>query len=404
MTEVEAHNGCPVVTTDYRSDRGMSEIAELLNEDREKAPILRNESPGTPFWMVTRYDLAVEAAQMADVFGTEVITALTPEMGIELRPHNVQGEEHLQLRKVLNRMFSPAAIRKLEPLVRQRCVELIEGFAGRGSCDVVADFAFLYPTEMFLATLNLPMEDGMEMIHWVDIFINAAAKDGDKADIARASASINTYFNDAIDDRIANPRDPDEDFISRLLVAELDGEPMPREQIVTVCLSLMLAGLETTRAALGYIFHHLATHPDDRRRIVEDPALIPKAVEELLRLYPIVFQGGRLVKEDVEFHGCPMKKGDVLWVGFGQANADPRKFDEPDAFQFDRANVANHLAFGAGPHRCLGMHLARHELIIAMEEWHRRIPDYELVPDADLRERGGQLLLEALPLRWSVDV
>lgn len=392
--------GCPVVTTDYRSDRPMSEISALLGQDREKAPILRNESPGTPFWMITRHEHAVEAAQMPDVFGTEVITSLTPDMGIELRPHNVQGEEHLQLRKVLNRWFAPAAIRKLEPLVRRRCVELIEGFAGRGECDLVADFAFLYPTEMFLATLNLPMEDGLEMIHWVDVFINAAAKDGAKTEIARASEWIYGYFNAAIDDRIAHPRDAESDFITRLLSARTDGEAMPRQQVRTVCLSLMLAGLETTRAALGYIFHHLATHPDDRRRIAGNPALTPKAVEEFLRLYPIVFQGGRLVKQDVDFHGCPMKKGDVLWIGFGSSNTDPRKFDDPDEFRPDRGNVGNHLAFGLGPHRCLGMHLARHELVIAVDEWHARIPDYELATDAPLVERGGQLLLESLPLRW----
>jgi len=379
----------------------MFEISKLLKADRENGPVLRNESPGTPFWMLTQYEHTVEAAQMHEAFGTEVITALTPEMGIELRPHNVQGAEHLQLRKVLNRWFSPAAIRKLEPLVRQRCVELIDGFASRGECDLVGDFAFLYPTEMFLATLNLPLEDGMEMIHWVDIFINAAAKDGDKSEIAAASEWIFGYFNKAIDDRIASPRDPESDFITRLMSAEMDGSAMPRQEVVTVCMSLMLAGLETTRAALGYIFHHLATHPTDRRMLVENPELTPKAVEEFLRLYPIVFQGGRLVKEDVDFHGCPMKRGDVLWLGFGTANTDPLKFENPDEFDPDRVNIGNHVAFGVGPHRCVGMHLARHELVIAVEEWHKRIPDYELAVETEqLRERGGQLLLESLPLRW----
>ena len=168
---------------------------------------------------------------------------------------------------------------------------------------------------------------------------------------------------------------------------------------MTICLSLMSAGLETTRSALGYIFHHLATHPEDRRRLTADPSLTPKAVEEFIRLYPIVFQGGRLVKEDIEFHGCPMQKGDVLWIGFGSSNTDPRKFEDPDEFKFDRPNVGNHLGFGVGPHRCLGMHLARHELIIAIDEWHKRIPDYELADSDELLERGGMRLLNGLPLR-----
>jgi len=162
----------------------------------------------------------------------------------------------------------------------------------------------------------------------------------------------------------------------------------------------MLAGLDTTRSALGYIFHHLAGDPGLRHRLTDQPELWPKAVEEFLRLYPLVYTDGRLVTRDIDFHGMPMRKGNIVWLGLGSANHDPRKFAAPRAFELGREQLSHHLSFGAGPHRCLGMHLARHELIIAVTEWHKRIPDYELATIEQLYERGQQLSINRLPLRW----
>jgi cytochrome P450 len=187
-----------------------------------------------------------------------------------------------------------------------------------------------------------------------------------------------------------------------MLVSDLDGTPISREDIITICLTLMTAGLDTTRSALGYIFHHLSRDPDLRHRLTADPSLWPIAVEELIRLYPLVFQEGRLVKQDIVFHGLPMKKGDILWLGLASANHDPKKFADPRAFDIERDHINHHLAFGAGPHRCLGMHLARHELVIALTEWHKRIPDYEIATEEQLYERGAQLSINKLPLRWEI--
>ena len=178
-------------------------------------------------------------------------------------------------------------------------------------------------------------------------------------------------------------------------------DPLPRDDVVTVCLTMMAAGLDTTRSALGYFFHHLATHPDHRQLLVDDPALIPEAVEELLRLYGLLIQDGRYVAEDIEFHGCPLKKGDVIWLGLAAASRDPRRFDRPDEFLLGR-EFTKHLAFGTGAHRCLGAHLARAELVIVLEEWLARIPHFELAADEPLTERGGQLMLLSVPLRWEV--
>jgi cytochrome P450 len=393
--------GCPVVHTDYRIDRPAFEHYTLLDADREAGPFLRAEFTPVPFWMVTRYEHVLEALQLPDVFGSEVINAMDPRMDIEVLPNVLNPPEHTKMRRVLNRWFSPAAVRRLEPLVLSRCVELIEELKPRGECDLVAEFAIRFPTEMFLATLGLPVQDGAQFLVWVEkIFAGFFGHDPQGAQ--RAQAEMHQYFNAAADERVSHPRDPETDFMTRMVHAEIDGEPISRADLLVICLTLMAAGLDTTRSALGYIFWYLATHEDDRRAIIADPSLTPKAVEEFIRVYPLVFQDGRLVKQDIDFHGCPMKKGDIVWLGLASANRDPRKFADPGEVVFGRPDANHHLGFGAGPHRCLGMHLARHELVIAINEWHKRIPDYQIATAEPLMERGGQLSLTTLPLRWKV--
>lgn len=401
MTETSNTRGCPVIHTDYTVERPLFETYQLLDSDRELGPFLLNDSRPTPFWMVTEYEHVIEALQMPDVFGNEVLSALTPEHTIDLLPQYLNPPEHTAMRRVLNRWFAPAAVRRLEPRVLSRCVELVEELAPAGECDLVADFAIRFPTDMFLATLNLPASDGPEFLFWIEkIFKGFAGKELDEA--ARAVTWIRSYFGRAIDDRRAQPRDTETDFISRLLVSKLGGVPISDEDIITICLTLMAAGLDTTRSALGYIFHHLAVNPELRHHLTANPQLWPTAIEEFIRLYPLVYQDGRLVKQDIDFHGLQLKKGDILWLGLASANHDPKKFTDPLSFDIDREHINHHLAFGAGPHRCLGMHLARHELVIAVTEWHKRIPDYELASDEQLYERGAQLSMNKLPLRWTV--
>ncbi len=389
--------GCPVSHTDYRLDRPIFEQHRLLDIEREQAPFLWNESGRHPFWMVTRFDHVAEALRMPEVFSNDVINALQPWMKIQFLPQNLNGEPHRDLRRVLNRWFSPTAVRRMEPTVISHSRTLIQEIAPRGNCDFVTDFGIRFPTDMFLASLGLPMEDGPQFVEWVEQIFSSFS--GGTAAI-EAAASIKAYFADALDDRMRRPRDLETDFLSRLAHSEMEGERFERDDILTICMTLMTAGLDTTRSALGYILHHLATHDDDRRALVEDPSLVPKAVEEFIRLYTLILQDGRLVTEDIDFHGCPMKKGDVVWLGLAQANRDPRMFADPTTYDPHRPNLGKHLGFAAGPHRCLGMHLARHELVIALNEWHRVIPDYRLDTTQPLVERGSQLTLTTLPLVW----
>lgn len=397
----ETMRGCPVSHTEYGTDTGLYEHYALLDADREGSRFSFNDTRPRGFWMLQRYEDVLEGFQKHDVWTTHARSALNPEPGIPLLPQDLNGQDHVKLRRILNQFFAPAAVRRMERLARQRCIELIEELKPKGSCDFVAEFAIRYPTDMFLDLLGLPVSDGEFFLPWSEALF-ASFFGGDKDAAAKARANIMEYFGQAVDDRRKNPKDPKEDMVSRLVEARIDDVPLSQDDILVIMMTLMLAGLDTTRSALGYIYTHLAQHDADRQLIIDDPSAVPAAVEEFIRMYPLVFQAGREVQEADDFHGLPLEKGDVMWLGIAQANRDPRKFPEPDRFVPGRKGVNQHLAFGAGPHRCLGMHLARLELIVVLKEWHERIPHYRIAPGAQLTERGGQLTMPTLPLEWDV--
>jgi len=393
---------CPVTHTDYRLERPILETYALLNKEREEQRFSWNDSTDHGFWMVSRYDDVVEALRMFEEFSNDQVNAFVNDMAVPLLPQNLNPPEHTRLRRMLNPFFSPAAVRRLEPLARERARALVAEVAVRGSDDLTKGFALLYPTELFLALLGLPVEDGPEFLWRVEAVFGGFFKAGDATEEEAAAAAdwITRYFDEKVDERLASPGDPSTDLLTRILTHPVGDKMLDREKVLNLMMTLMLAGLDTTRSALGYIFYHLAGDAELRHRLTAEPALWPRFIEEALRLYSLIIEDGRQASRDIDFHGLQIKKGDMLWLGLAAANRDPRKFENPDAFDMDRPDVSHHLAFGAGQHRCVGMHLARSELVIALEEWHARIPDYRLAAGLELRERGGQLKLTALPLEW----
>ena len=183
--------------------------------------------------------------------------------------------------------------------------------------------------------------------------------------------------------------DPGDDLLSDLLHSEVDGVPVEESVVLGVAALVLIAGVDTTWSAIGSSLWHLATHPDDRRRMVADPDVMPLAVEELLRAYSPVTMA-RVVTEDVEFEGCPMKAGDKVLMNFPAANRDPEAFEDADRVVLDR-ELNRHVAFGSGIHRCAGSNLARMELRVALEEWLRRIPEFRLADGAEVTWAGGQV-------------
>jgi cytochrome P450 len=209
---------------------------------------------------------------------------------------------------------------------------------------------------------------------------------------------MSEYMNAVLEERRTERQD---DIVSYLLELRVDGRPLDDDELRQICTLLYAAGLDTVAGQLGYTFLHLAQHAEHRRLVIEQPERIPAFVEEALRMYSIVTTN-RIVTRDVEFAGCPMKAGDRVLLSIPAADRDPLAF--PDSTTFDVDRVSNrHIAFAAGPHRCLGSHLARLELRIALEEWHRRIPEYRVADGIDVRFHvGGVAGVDNLPLVWDI--
>ncbi|MFE4499237.1 cytochrome P450 [Rhodococcus sp. NPDC056743] len=393
--------GCPVSHNRYAENSEIYGHYALLDAERDAARFHFNDTNKNGFWMLTRYQDVLEGFQKHQEWTTESRSALYPDTTLRLLPQDLNGDEHVKLRKVINPFFAPAAVKRMEELAHARAVELIEELRPQGKCNFVAEFAIRYPTDIFLTLLGLPVSDGEFFVPWSEDMLNAMLA-GYGPDVDEPKNKILAYFDEAVNERRKNPRDPKEDLLTRLVQAQIDDEDISHDDILLICMSLMLAGLDTTRSALGYIYAHLAENVADRELLVEDPTLCRSAVEEFIRMYPLVIQAGRRVQVDTEFHGLELSERDVVWLGVGSANRDPEKFPDPDKFILGRQGLNQHLAFGAGPHRCIGMHLARLELAVVLEEWHKRIPEYRLAEGAVLTERGAQLTLTSLPLEWDV--
>ena len=194
------------------------------------------------------------------------------------------------------------------------------------------------------------------------------------------------YFVTELERRKTEPGD---DLLSALLQTEQDGEPLEDAVVLGIAAITLIAGVDTTWSAIGSSLWHLATHPEDAERLANDPGAMPLAIEELLRAYSPVTMA-RIVVDDVDFRGCPMRAGDRVLMNFPAANRDPEAFEDPDKVVLDRAHN-RHVAFGSGIHRCAGSNLARMELRVAIEEWLRRIPEFQIEQGAEVTWAGGQV-------------
>jgi cytochrome P450 len=393
--------GCPVGHFDISPPRELGSHWQLGNELRESGPRMFN-TQAQGYWVFTRHEQVREIYQRHEIFSSDSITPWDPDPGYRFIPTQINPPEHSKYRQLVSRWFAPNSVKAIEPMMRDLCRRLIADIAQRGSCDFVTEFAIRYPTEVFLTMLGLPASDADRMVPWVEDFFSGFGGDPDKLQaMMDGLGGIRQYWADAIEERRGEPEPREGDLASHLMHGLVDAKPLPDDEVLDILQVLVLAGLDTTRGQLGYLFQHLAANPDDRQRLIDEPALIPTAVEESVRIFTIVFGDGRKVTQDTEFLGCPLKKGDMVYGLVTGANRDPKVFDRPDEFVVDR-KVNNHFGFAAGPHRCLGAHLARKEMQIAVEEWLRVIPDFRVDTDETLMERGGgsMLTLLALPLAW----
>ena len=370
---------------------------------REDSPLYFN-TYAQGYWVFTRHDAVRDMYKNPQIFSSESITPWEPEPIYRFVPTQIDEPDHITYRRIVNAWFSPRAVDRAQPEIRGICRALVQKVAPAGGCDFVADFALRYPTAMFLRFIGLDTADTDQFVAWVEDFFGGFS--GDPAGLepmARALDGIRQYWITVLDQRRGEPALRDGDLASHLLHARFSGLPLTDAEILDMLTVLVLAGLDTTRGQLGYLFRHLATHPDDRAALIADPRLIPSAVEESLRFYTIIFGDGRKVTRDVEFHGARLKKGDMVYGLVSGANRDPRAYERAGEFILDRKHN-HHFGFAGGPHRCLGAHLARREMQIGVEEWLRLIPDFRVATDEELAERGGgsMMTLTKLPLAWEV--
>ena len=393
--------GCPVVHLEVAAPADAGTHWRLADELRETGPRFFN-TLAQGFWMFTRHEQVKEIYQQPEIFSSESFIPWDPEPAYRFVPTQIDPPEHLKYRQLLNPWFSPGAVTRAEPMARAVCRRLIDDLVPRGRCDFMSEFALRYPTEVFLGILGLPGSDADRFVPWVEAFFAGLNGDPERLQpMAEALEGIRGYWEAALDERRSDPGPRAGDLASHLLHSEVDGRPLTDVEMLDMLTVLVLAGLDTTHGQLGYLFRHLADTPADRRRLVEEPELASTAVEEALRVYTITFGDGRKVTRDVDFHGCPLRKGDMVYGLVAAANRDPAVWDRADEFVIDRKG-SHHFGFAGGPHRCLGAHLARREMQIALEEWHRAIPDYRIETDEPLRERGGGAMLSlfSLPLAW----
>jgi cytochrome P450 len=358
---------------------------------QEHAPVLRMDG----LVMISRHDDVMHALRHPELFSSNMdaidIGNIRPLIPLQIDP-----PDHVKFRRLLDPLFSPKEVAKLEPEVRRLVNELIDDFEAAGECEFSEQFAIPLPCTVFLALLGLPLADLELFLRFKNGIIRPGGRDGDEMkQIQRDTGQeIYAYFQKVVDERRAEPR---ADLISGFIAAEVDGARLSDNDILDICYLFLLAGLDTVTASLTCAVAYLARHPDRRDAISSDLALVPAAVEELLRWESIVPAVPRIAMTDIEISGEQVQAGEPVMCMIGAANIDPGEFLEADVVDLERPGN-RHLAFGGGVHRCLGSHLARLEMHVALEELHRRIPDYAIKEGETPRYTMGIRAVEYLPL------
>jgi cytochrome P450 len=347
---------------------------------------------------LTRYDDIATVTKRRDVHSMDpdAIGAIANALGAgrPLIPLMLDGDDHTKYRKLLDPLFAPKHIARLEPIVRELAESLIDAFAGDGQVDFYEAFCEPLPSQIFLRQLGLPLEDA-PFLMWVK---DGPIRPTDDEHRTTAGPKLLEYLYAELERRDASG-EPGDDLIGGFLTAEVDGQRLTHDDVVDITFLLVLAGLDTVTSSLSCMVDWLARNPAARDALVADPSGLPAAIEELMRVQTPVVMGSRHAVADFEVNGVQVKAGDELHVMWAAANMDPEVFDDPTRVDFQRPNN-RHIAFASGFHRCLGSHLARLELRVALDTLHRRIPDYRPDPEraTGYRNSAPVRCVDPLPL------
>ncbi|GAA1757953.1 cytochrome P450 [Nonomuraea sp. AD125B] len=370
----------------------------IQDDLRQRCPIAHTDRFGGG-WLPTRYEDVAAIAYDTERFSSRSIIMSNFRPPKELAP--VGGTPpissdppfHHDARKLLLPAFTKTAVSRMEGPTRAFCHQLIDAFEGRDVVDAARDYAQHIPVRVIADMLGFPQEDGPRFREFIESSLEGVNLPPEER-IERMDELFD-YLLAQIRDHLDHPRD---DLTTYLIEAELYGRKLDPSHVAGTMALLLIAGIDTTWSAIGASLWHLAKTPADRERLVAEPGLVPTAMEEFLRVYAPVTMA-RLVKEDMHWNGVDMKADDWVLLSFPAANRDPAQFEQADEVVIDR-KVNRHVAFGLGIHRCVGSHLARMELRVALEVWLERVPEFGLADPAGVTWAAGQVRgPRSLPLR-----
>jgi cytochrome P450 len=371
---------------------GMESPQPMYKMLRETTPVLRTDG----FVVLTRTADVEYCLHHPEIFssGMEAVQIgnVRPMIPLQIDP-----PDHAKWRRILDPLFTPREVAKLEADVVRLVHELIDEFASRGECDFHEEFAVPLPCTVFLKLVGLPQKDLDRFLDWKDRIIRGHPGETpeEQREIRNAVApEVYEYFTAALDDHRDGQHD---DVICTLFTREIDGRPITDEEMLDILYLFLIAGLDTVTDSLDCFFVYLAKNPDQRARLMAEPEILKPAIEEMLRWETPVPGIARVALQDCEIAGETIKAGEGVSVLLGSANTDDDEF--PDAMTVDLTRNPNaHRAFGGGPHRCLGSHLARLELRVALREFHSRISDYSVREGTVLEYTPGLRSVHSLPL------
>lgn len=358
----------------------------IWDELRSTCPVGHSDRYGGS-WLPTRYRDVEAIARDVEHFSSRSVSVVesldNDVLPSGIPPISADAPIHTWSRRLILPWFSHTRVAQYEPMTRKLCRRLATQIAERGHGDAATEYAQQIPARVIAELLGVQADMADTFTGWVRDILEFA-HDTERREHGRNS--IVAYLIAQIEDRKTNPGD---DLISDLLHAEIDGEPVPEAHVLGTAALTLVAGVDTTWSSIGASLWHLATHPDDRLRLVDEPEFIPIAIEELLRAYSPVTMA-RIATDDVVVAGCPIQTGDRVLLNFPAANRDPEAFTDPDSVILGREQN-RHAAFGLGIHRCAGSNLARMELRVAVEEWLRAMPEFHIADVRGVSWAGGQV-------------
>jgi cytochrome P450 len=362
---------------DHLDPRWVNDPYPIWAELRDKCPIAHTDRY-MGVYFPTRYEDVKAVAYDTEHFSSRrIIVREQPPPRIPAPPITSDPPGHRADKNLLLPAFTPDQIKRHEPRARAICNRLIDRFAEKDGCDAAVDYAQELPVRMIAHMMGLPEDAGDLFRRWIhEILVEGITN---PAVLMKAIEETTVYFNGQIARCV---REPGDDLISYLAGVRIDGQPLAPEHILGSLRLILVAGIDTTWSAIGSCFWHLARHPEDRRRLVAEPELIPTAVEEFLRAYAPVTMAREVVKETT-IAGCPFHEKQMVLLSFPAANRDPKMFPDADRVVIDRKEN-RHAAFGLGIHRCIGSNLARMEITVALQEWLKRIPEFSLAPGGEV--------------------